>query len=433
MTLEEKAGAMVHGTSPSQGGAPLPGAGTHWDFDQFGNLITMRHMNSFITRLSGDPADLAREYNHAQAIAEYSRLGIPLTISSDPRNGFEYQAGASVAAGRFSQWPDSPGFAAIGESGLMRQYADIARQEYLAVGIRMALSPQADLATEPRWGRIKGTFGEDPEVARRLVNAYILGFQGDHGIDGSSVATVVKHWAGYGASVNGYDGHNHYGRFTDLSTNTFETHLTPFKGAFDAGVAAVMPTYSMPPKNLHVRGVEGPLEQVGAGFSRQMLTELLRGRFGFNGVILTDWGIVDDCDDVCLHGAGAGKKAMPADIAMPWGVESLPKAERFLKALNSGVDQFGGIDDPTPIIELVKSGRLSEARLNASVMRIVELKFRLGLFENPYVDPDNASKVVGNPTFASEAAATQARSLVLLENKHDLLPLRDVAREFRIR
>jgi beta-glucosidase len=118
---------------------------------------------------------------------------------------------------------------------------------------------------------------------------------------------------------------------------------------------------------------------------------------------------------------------------MPWGVESLPKAERFLKPLNSGVDQFGGIDDPTPIIELVKSGRLSEARLNASVMRIVELKFRLGLFENPYVDPDNASKVVGNPTFASEAAATQARSLVLLENKHDLLPLRDVAREFRIR
>ncbi|MET3553319.1 beta-glucosidase [Burkholderia sp. 567] len=427
MTLEEKAGTMMHGTAPSLGHAPVPGAGDRWDFDRLGNLIERSHVNSFITRLSGNPADLAREYNEAQAIAEHSRLGIPLTISSDPRNGFDYQAGASVAAGRFSQWPDPPGFAAIGDAGLVRQFADIARQEYGAIGIRMALSPQADLATEPRWGRIKGTFGEDPEMARRLVNAYILGFQGAHGIDDTSVATVVKHWVGYGASVNGYDGHNHYGRFTDLSTETLESHLTPFKGAFDAGVAAVMPTYSMPPKDLNVRGVEGPLEQVGAGFSRQMLTELLRGRFGFGGIILTDWGIVDDCDEVCLHGAAPGKKATPADIAMPWGVENLPKAERFLKALNAGVNQFGGIDDPTPIVELVKSGRLSETRLDASVTRILELKFKLGLFENPYVDPERASRVVGNAAFAEKAKETQARSLVLLENKGNFLPLRPSA------
>lgn len=424
MTVEEKAGAMMHGTAPSVGKPPVPGAGNQWNFEEFEKLIKQANVTSFLTRLSGDPAELAKQYNRAQTVAEQTRLGIPLTISSDPRNGFVYQQGASVASGTFSQWPDPPGFAAIGDPSLVRRHAEIARQEYLAVGIRMALSPQADLATEPRWARIKGTFGENPEKAGVLVRAYVEGFQGNAGVGKDSVATVVKHWVGYGAAVEGLDGHNYYGRFTELSPDSFEMHITPFKGAFEAKVAGVMPTYSMPPKGLRVNGVKDELEQVGAGFSKQLLTELLRGRFGYDGLILTDWAIMYDCNDVCRNGAPPGSRATPADIAMPWGVESLSKSDRYLKALDAGVDQFGGVEEPSTLIELAKAGRVPQARLDASVMRVLVQKFRQGLFENPYVDVSLAAKTVGNPAFVAEAQTAQARSLVLLENKKNVLPLR---------
>jgi beta-glucosidase len=423
MSLEEKAGTMMHGTAPSLGKAPVPGAGARWDMAAFTALIKDVGVNSFLSRLSGDPAELARQYDLAQAVAESTRLGIPLTISSDPRNGFQYQQGASVAAGSFSQWPDPPGLAAIGDAALVRRHADIARQEYRAIGIRMALSPQADLATEPRWARIKGTFGENPEKARELVRAYIEGFQGVDGLGADSVAAIVKHWVGYGASVDGLDGHNHYGRFTNLTSASMEAHLVPFEGAFAAQVAGVMPTYAEPPAGLRVSGVDGALEQVGAGFSRQMLTQLLRGRFHYDGLILTDWAIMDDCDAVCMNGAAPGALATPADIAMPWGVETLSKSERYTKALDAGVDQFGGIEDPATLIALVRTGRVPQARLDASVQRILELKFRLGLFENPYVDPGRAAQIVGNPGFAAEALAAQARSFVTLKNAQGLLPI----------
>jgi len=428
MSLEEKAGAMMHGTAPSVGKAPVPGAGSRWDMERLAALIRDGDVNAFLSRLSGDPAELARQANLAQAVAEGTRLGIPLTISSDPRNGFQYQQGASVAAGSFSQWPDPPGLAAIGDAALVRRHADIARQEYRAVGIRMALSPQADLATEPRWARIKGTFGEDPAQVSALVRAYVLGFQGDGGLGPDSVAAIVKHWAGYGASVDGLDGHNRYGRFTSLTSESIEAHLAAFQGAFDAQVAGVMPTYAEPPAGLHVAGVDGELEQVGAGFSRQMLTQLLRGRFHYGGLVLTDWAIMDDCDATCMDGAPAGGTATPADIAMPWGVETLSKRERYLKALEAGVDQFGGIEDSSSIVALVRSGQLPQARLDVSVQRILVQKFRLGLFENPYVDPDQAARVVGNAGFLAEAQAAQARSLVVLKNAGGLLPVAPAGR-----
>lgn len=424
MTVEEKAGAMMHGTAPSVGKPPVPGAGSQWDFAAFSTLIRESRVASFLTRLSGKPSELARQHNQAQALAEQNPLGIPLTISSDPRNGFVYQQGASVASGTFSQWPDPTGLAAVGDSSLVRRHADIARQEYLAVGIRMALSPQADLATEPRWARVKGTFGEDPEKAGLLVRAYVEGFQGNDGVGKDSVAAIVKHWVGYGAAIDGLDAHNHYGRFTELTSSSLEAHIAPFKGAFDAKVAGVMPTYSVPPKGVRVQGVNGELEQVGGGFNKQLLTELLRGRFRYDGLILTDWAIMYDCNDVCLRGAPAGSRATPADIAMPWGVEALAKSERYLKALDAGVDQFGGVEDPSTLIELAKAGRVPPSRLDASVMRVLVRKFRQGLFENPYVDPDQADKLVGNPGFVAQAQAAQARSLVLLENKNNLLPLR---------
>jgi beta-glucosidase len=421
MTLEEKAGAMVHGTARAAGPAGGFGGGGRYDLEATGALVRDRGVTHLITRLGGDPRTLAEENDRLQEAAEGGRLGIPLTLSTDPRNHFQYVAGASVRSDGFSQWPEPLGFAAVRDPALVRRFADAARREYRAVGIHEALSPQADLATEPRWSRINGTFGEDAELARSLVRAYVEGFQhGADGVDSVGVATVVKHWVGYGAAKEGFDSHNRYGRFASFPDGDLSYHVTPFLGAFDAHVAGVMPTYSI----LQGATLDGrPVEQVGAGYNRQLLTDLLRGRHGFQGVVLTDWGITNDCSEACREGVPAGQRPSFADVAMPWGVEELPKLDRFVKAVNAGVDQFGGTEDSPVLVEAVRAGKLTEARLDESVQRLMVQKFRLGLFENPYVDPAAAARVVGSPETRREADEAQRRSLVLLENRDGTLPL----------
>jgi len=420
MTLEEKAGMMMHGTARSAGPPGIPGAGTAYDTTGIAALIRKTGVNSFITRLSGEPRSLAAQNNSIQELAESTRLGIPLTISTDPRNHFQNVAGASSRAGRFSQWPETLGLAAIRDAALVRRFADIARQEYRAVGIQETLSPQADLATEPRWSRINGTFGEDPDLARDLVKAYVEGFQhGASGVDSAGVLAVVKHWVGYGAQKNGFDSHSSYGKLASFSGG-IDTHIKPFLGAFAAHVGGVMPTYSI----LEGATLGGrPIEQVGAGFNRQLLTDVLRKRYGFQGIILTDWSVTNDCVDSCRNGFPAGERPSFAGLGMPWGVEDSPKVDRFAKAVNAGVDQFGGTEEANVLVDGVRSGKIAEGRLNASVKRIAIQKFRQGLFENPYVDTTEAGRVVSNPQFQAEAIAAQSRSLVLLENKNGLLPL----------
>ncbi len=421
MTLEEKAGMMMHGTARSAGPGGGIGFGTGYDSAAIGKLIRDVGVNSFITRLSGDPRALAEGDNKLQEMAEGTRLGIPLTISSDPRNHFQYTLGTSTQTGRFSQWPETLGLAATRDAALVRRFADIARQEYRAVGIEETLSPQADLATEPRWSRISGTFGEDVELSRALVKAYVEGFQhGANGVDSSGVVAVVKHWVGYGAQTGGLDSHSRYGRFADFSSGNLDLHVEPFLGAFAAHVAGVMPTYSI----LEGAKLNGrPLEQVGAGYNRQLLTDLLRKRYGFDGVILTDWAITNDCLEVCQNGFPAGESPTFAGVGMPWGVEDLSKIDRFAKAVNAGVDQFGGTEEAQYLVQGVRSGKITESRVNESAYRVALQKFRQGLFENPYVDTAAAVLIVGNAQFQKEATAAQRRSLVLLENKNDILPL----------
>lgn len=420
MTLEDKVGMMMHGTARTPGPLGMVGIGNGYDVDATGKLIRNVGVNSLITRLRGDPRSLAGENNKLQEVAEATRLGIPLTISTDPRNHFQYVPGASVQSDGFSQWPETLGLAAIGDRALVRRFADIARQEYRAVGIQETLSPQADLATEPRWSRINGTFGEDPNLTRQLVRAYIEGFQhGPSGVDSAGVIAVVKHWVGYGAQKNGFDSHSSYGRYADFSGGKLDLHIEPFRGAFAAHVAGVMPTYSI----LEEAKLSGrPVEQVGAGFNRQLLTDLLRKRYGFQGVILTDWAVTNDCSEICRNGFPAGQRPSFAGVAMPWGVEDLSKVDRFAKAVNAGVDQFGGTEEAQFIVQAVRTGKIPESRIDESVTRIALLKFKQGLFENPYVDTA-AARTVGNPSFQAEATAAQRRSLVLLENKNDILPL----------
>ena len=422
LTLEEKAGLMMHGTARSVGAMGGAGIGPQYDLGLNQLSIDSAKVNSFITRLGGTPTQLAQQNNTLQQIAEKTRLGIPLTISTDPRHHFQYVLGASVQSGRFSQWPEPLGFAALDDTALTRRFADIARQEYRAVGIQETLSPQADLATEPRWSRINGTFGEDAALAARMVRAYVQGFQhGTRGVDSAGVMTVVKHWVGYGAAKLGYDSHNAYGRVAEFPGENLNYHVTPFIGAFSANVAGVMPTYSI----LEGATLDGqPIEQVGAGFNKQLLTDLLRGRYGFEGVIVTDWSITHDCNALCVNGVPQGQRPTFANVAMPWGVEQLSKQDRFVKAVNAGVDQFGGTEESHFLVEAVRAGALAEARLDESAYRVLLQKFRLGLFENPYVDPGKAGRTVGNARFRDIAMRTQRRALVLLENKEHILPLK---------
>jgi beta-glucosidase len=422
MTLEEKAGTMMHGTARGAGPMAMAGVGTSYDTLANRILIDSAKVTSVITRLGGPPASLAKENNVLQEIAEHTRLGIPVTISTDPRHHFQYVLGASVTEGQFSQWPETLGLAALGDTALVRRFGDIARQEYRAVGIQMALSPQADLATEPRWSRINGTFGENADLTSRMVSAYIRGFQhGARGVDTAGVQTIVKHWVGYGAAKEGLDSHNYYGRFASFPGRNFEYHIRPFVAAFAANVAGVMPTYSV------LQGAEWngkPIEQVGAGFNRQLLADMLRRRYGFRGIVLTDWAITNDCGDRCRAGVPAGERPSFADVGMPWGVEDRPMRARFVQAVLAGVDQFGGTERADMLIDAVRARELTESRLDSSVGRILAGKFALGLFENPYVDPAAAARRVGTEAFRAAALDAQRRALVLLENKGAILPLR---------
>jgi beta-glucosidase len=432
MTLDEKAGAMLHANPPALDAQHLPGAGSAWDPDALRERILKRHIGSFLNRLQATPAALARQANALQAIAEEGRLGIPCLLSSDPRSHFGHSLGVSVAASGFTQWPDAAGFGAIGDVELVHAFANCVRQEYRAVGIRMALSPMADLALQPRWHRGNGCFGSQPEAVGRLVNAYVRGMQaGSAGLGAQSVVSVVKHWVGYGATgPEGFDAHNHYGRHLDLDDATIEEHLRPFTGAFEACVGGVMPAYGMPPPGLKVAGVNGAIEPVGIGFNHAMLTGLLRGRFGFDGVVMSDWHITDDPTTACIAGAAAGQTPGPQDIAMPWGVEQLTKVERFAKAVDAGVDQFGGADDPSWIIAAVHAGLLGEAQVDAAVLRLLVQKFQLGLFENPYVDADLAEQSVGCASMRELSLQAQHRSIVLAKNAGGALPLKAGIRLF---
>jgi beta-glucosidase len=421
MTLAEKAGTMMHGSIPGIGNV-VGFSNEGYDIPLFAPDVSARHVTSFITRLAVGPRRMAEENNKIQEIAEQSRLGIPLTISTDPRHHFQFILGASNMATGYSQWPETLGFGALRDVRLMKRFADVARAEYRATGIHQALSPQADLFTEPRWARGTGTFGSNPLVVRDLVQAYVEGFQGGaDGLKPGGVLTVVKHWVAYGATPEGWDGHNYYGRYAKATNASFAAHVQAFDGAFRVNVAGVMPTYSI------VQGVSvggKPLEPVGAGFNAQLLQQKLRGEKGFKGIVLSDWAITNTCNAECMaptkpHGFDA--------IAMPWGVEGLSEIERFAKGINAGIDQFGGVTNSTIVVEAVTKGLVKEAIVDASAVRVLMPKFQMGLFENPYVDPDVAARAVGTTAVNAEAHAAQAASQVLLKNK-SIFPLKPGAK-----
>ena len=420
MTVEEKVGATLHGTLPGID-SPFGASSLGYDLVATRRLVADRHITSMISRLAMEPSAFARQNNAVQLLAQQTRLGIPVTISSDPRNHFSAIAGASVAATGFSQWPEPLGFGALDDPGLVRRFGSIAAQEYRAVGLHMALSPQADLASDPRWSRALATFGADPAKVSVLAAAYVEGFQGSRsGLRRHGVAAAVKHWAGYGATPDGFDAHNYYGRTVRVTDRSFKAHLAAFAGPLAVRAAGVMPTYAI----VDGAAVDGQgLEPVGAGFSGQLINGLLRQGSGFRGLVVSDWGIINDCPEVCRHPTAVAPQTF-AEIGMPWGVEELSRQQRVAKAINAGVDQFGGFEDPAPVLDAVRNGLIPLAVLDDAVRRVLTIKFELGLFDDPFVDERAAAEIVGKASSRAEALDAQEKSLVILKKDRSVFPLR---------
>ena len=404
MSLAEKAG-MLFQTMIMVGSGDLSEPNSRYGVNSPEYMIKEQQLSHFnVIRAADDAETLAEWQNELQKLAASTRLGIPVTLSTDPRHHFTENVGTAAAAGAFSQWPETLGLAAVGSAELVQRFGDIARQEYLAVGLRLALHPQIDLATEPRWSRINGGFGEDAELTSKLVQAYIRGFQGEK-LGPESVSTMTKHFPGGGPQLDGEDPHFAYGREQVYPGGNFDYHLEPFRAAIAAGGSQIMPYYGMP--------IGTQYDEVAFAFNKRIITDLLRGELGFDGIVCTDWGLVTDST---IMG-----QPMPARA---WGVEHLDELSRVKMILNAGCDQFGGEARPELVVQLVAQGRISEDRIDVSVRRLLREKFILGLFDDPYVDPKLAAATVGRAEFLDAGAEAQRRAYTLLINRDQVLPLR---------
>jgi beta-glucosidase len=367
------------------------------------------------------PGISAQWNNNSQAMVEGIGLGIPINTSSDPRHGSDSYAEFNAGAGgKISMWPSTLGLAASFDPSLMQQFGKIASQEYRALGIATALSPQIDLATEPRWSRFDGTMGEDPKLATDMARAYVEGFQasenGDWGMQ--SVNAMVKHWPGGGPEEGGRDGHFGYGSYAVYPGKNLEDHLKPFtEGAFALEGPTKMATAVMPYYTISYDQDTKNRENVGNAYNKYLITDLLRGKYGYDGVVCTDWGITGDAPTVYEF---RGK---------PWGVENLSVAERHYKIIEAGCDQFGGNNDMGPVMEAYQMGveehgeEYMRKRFETSAVRLLKNIFRTGLFENPYLDVSQTETIVGNSEFMEAGYNAQLKSIVMLKNHEKTLPV----------
>jgi beta-glucosidase len=441
MTIDQIAGLMLysgHQAIPAAprgfgaatyNGKPFPESGANaWDLsDQQKKFLkddNLRHV--LITRVQS-PEVAAKWNNTMQAFVESVGLGIPANNSTDPRHSavasaeYNYGSGGSI-----SMWPESLGMAATFDPAIMLKFGDIASREYRALGIATALSPQIDLGTEPRWSRLNGTFGEDPYLSADMARAYVDGFQTSAGKDElkngwglKSVNAMVKHWPSGGPEEGGRDAHFAYGKFAVYPGNGFEIQMIPFlNGAFKLNgktkmASAVMPYYTVSYGQDKKNG-----ENVGNAYSKYIITDLLRNKYGYDGVVCTDWLVTGD-----------EGKTPDQFVGKSWGMEKASIAERHYKVLMAGCDQFGGNNLAGPVIEAYQMGvkEHGEAwmrkRFEQSAVRLLRNIFQVGLFENPYVNPVATKQLVGNPDFMKAGYEAQLKSIILLKNKGKVLPM----------
>ena len=441
MSVDQIAGLMLYSRhqavpAPAGGyfggtynGKPFPESGAKSSdlSDQQKAFLTTDNLRHVLMTSVENPTISALWNNNVQELVESIGVGIPANNSSDPRHGAnkdsEYNAGSG---GAISQWPEELGLAATFDPAITEQFGKIAGKEYRALGIATALSPQIDLATEPRWNRFVGTFGEDPKLATDMARAYVDGFQSSpkaivayEGWGNQSVNAMIKHWPSGGPEEGGRDGHFAYGKFAVYPGNNFETHLKTFlDGAFKLNggtkkASAVMPYYTISFNQDKKYG-----ENVGNGFSKYIVTDLLRDKYGYDGVVCTDWLIT-------------GEEGKTPDVfaGKSWGTEKMTIAERHYKVMMAGVDQFGGNNDIKPVLEAYQMGvkehgeAFMRNRFEKSAVRLLLNIFRVGLFENAYLDPEETKAIVGKPEFMKAGYDAQLKSIVLIKNQKNTLPI----------
>ena len=351
MTVREKISQMQHPTFLPRADGEIPSYLQEWCNEEGIGMLLIRELNS--VEAAANTMNIIQEY------AEGSRLGVPVLVSMDSVHGLSYVSGSTVT-------PHNLALAATRDEELVTKLAEIAREEHLAVGVRMALSPDADLITDPRWGRNQECYSEDADVVQSLIVAAVQALQGGSELTEDSVIATVKHFPGSGGQTDGVDGTP-----LTIQEDSIDLHLAGFRAAIEAGVAAVMPYgYSTVPY-LGGDAVENSADQ-----SAAVMTDLLRGELGYTGLIQTDWGL------------------------------------NFVGATNAGADILGGagVRSTRQLVEGVDEERLTDA-----CRRILIAKFQLGIFENPYVDEENAAQVLGSEEHRAVAKEAAARSFTLLK------------------
>lgn len=357
---------------------------------------------------------------YVETLAAADNPYIPVNYSSDPRNG----GGGKVffaEEGEMSQWPDNLGMGATFSPETVQQFADMASQEYRAQGIATALSPQIDLASDPRWLRVSGTFGEDAEMTAKMAAAYVNGFQtdmegigADEGFGYNSVGTQIKHFPGDGAGEGGRESHTSVGKFAVYPGDNAAEHLIPFEAALDS--LGVMTSYS-----IGVAADGSPEFGVlrGSAYDAEKIN-ILRDEFNWDGVITTDWGVT-----------AGGPTDPEAWVGVAWGVDELTVDERHFEALKAGVDQFGGNNALEPVMAAYdmwqtayEAGELEQSaddRFKESGQRLVKGMMLLGLWDNPFLELEESQKIVGSSDKIAAGKQAQLNSVVTLKNQNEII------------
>ena len=406
MTREEKTGMLMIDQLNADVGGQVP--------ELAGQLVLREKMRRFIFRNTvtntpstdaGNPFfgtqitpyETAQFTNAVQELCESTRLGIPALFKSNPRNHFEegWMGGLDATVGAFSAWPKEAGLAATRDMELIGEFARTVSREWVAVGIRGMYGYCLDLSTEPRWFRITETFTQDADFASEIATVLVKNIQGPT-LDHRSVAITMKHFPGGGPQEGGADPHFPFGKFQTYPSDNFDYHLKPFIAAIQAGVSSIMPYYGVPVGQRYLPN------DVGMSFSKGIVTDLLRDELGFTGNVNSDTGIA---------------------TMMPWGVEDKSVGERVAMAINAGVDVLSGFSDNAQMMEIVDAGMVPEQRVDEAVTSLLTEQFQLGLFENPFVDPNRAGYVLGDRITQTKADLAQRKAIVLLQNRNRALPM----------
>ena len=382
MTIREKIAQMQHPTFTPKDNGSYPSYLKKWMETENIGMVLVREFN-----VADSAATAAETMNQVQKWCEASRLGVPVVVSMDSVHGASYVNGATVTGHNLS-------LAAARDEELVTRLAKIQRDELMAMGVRMTLSPEADIASEPRWGRVMETFGEDPDLVTQMTAAQIVAYQnGSDGLNEGSIIACIKHFPGAGPQMEGLD------QAPIVSdAESLQVHLKPYYAALEVNVGSVMPYYSIPLE----------LDTTAALGSKATLQDLLRNEMGFDGIIQTDWGMI---------------WGIQQSTAM-WGEECSEEEAILIGVMEAQVDGIGGesirlIDQ---MEELCGAGKITEEVVTAAASRVLRAKFQLGIFENPYVDVEYAREFVGceeNQAVNLEAA----RKAVTLLKNDGILPL----------